>query len=241
MRALRELFEPHNPNSLSNRFRRRRFQFFLQLVEASERELGRPLRILDVGGTESFWEKAGFLDRCQLTILNLDANTTHHPNVTSVAGDARDLHEYGDQSFDLVFSNSVIEHVGTLDDQRRMAEEVRRVGREYFVQTPNYWFPVEPHALFPAFQWLPVFVRARLLQRASLGHLDRQPSLKDAEALVRSIRLLKPGEMRALFPDASVWEEKFLGLTKSIVVYRMGATAPASVERRETVAAGGAV
>ena len=222
MRQLRQLFEPHNPDSLSNRFRRARFRFFLSLIEASEARAGGPLSILDVGGNESFWEKAGFLDRCKITLLDLEAPEVHHPNLVAIAGDGRDLSQFDDGAFDLVFSNSVIEHVGTLDDQRRIAAEVRRVGREYFVQTPNFWFPVEPHALFPVFHWLPLPLRARLLQRFTLGHLEREADLNDALELANSIRLMKREELASMFPDAQVWEEKFLGLTKSYVFYRMG-------------------
>ncbi len=231
MRQLRSLFEPHNPNSISNRFRAARFQFFLNLFEAKEKAATEPITILDVGGMEHFWEKAGFLDRARITILNLDAPEAKHPNVTSVAGDARDLSQYADRSFDLVFSNSVIEHVGTLEDQRRMASEVRRVGKDYFVQTPNFWFPVEPHALFPGFQWLPVFIRSRLLQRFPLGHLEREPTLADATATVRSIRLMTSAELESMFPDAEIWQEKFFGLTKSLVMYRVTSTEP-TWERR---------
>ena len=70
-------------------------------------------------------------------------------------GDAVDMPGISDGAFDVVFSNSVIEHVETYENQRRMAAEIRRVGRRYFVQTPNRHFPLEPHFLVPGFQLLP--------------------------------------------------------------------------------------
>lgn len=125
--------------------------------------LSRPLRLLDVGGTERFWELIEFpgADAVHVTLLNLTAQATSLPGLSSVVGDARCM-DFGDASFDVVFSNSVIEHVGGYEDQRRMADEVRRVGTHFFVQTPNKHF-IEPHFLFPFFQFLPLAVRAHLL------------------------------------------------------------------------------
>ena len=116
----------------------------------------RPVRILDVGGTEGYW-KMGKLndDQVFVTLLNLTQVDVTMPNMTSIAGDARKIQE-SDLSFDIVFSNSVIEHVGTYKDQMQMAKEVHRIGKHYFVQTPNKYFPLEPHFLFPFFQFLPI-------------------------------------------------------------------------------------
>ncbi len=221
MSLLRNIAEPYAEDSFSGRFRRARYGFFLDHLAASREDPNRTLRILDVGGVEDFWEQAGFPPNCHFTILNLDAPAPRHDNVVTIEGDARDLSRFGDKSFDLVFSNSVIEHVGTLDDQRRMADEVRRVARDYFVQTPSFWFPVEPHAVFPIFHWLPVPVRAWLLNHFSLGHLGRRRDAADALAVVKSIRIMRESELRRLFPDGQMWQEKLFGRTKSLTVYHM--------------------
>lgn len=83
-----------------------------------------------------------------------------YDNISSVSGDATDLREYEDKSFNLVFSNSVIEHVGDFTAQRKMAKEMMRVGKHCYLQTPNRYFPLEPHFLFPCFQFLPIRLRA---------------------------------------------------------------------------------
>lgn len=57
------------------------------------------------------------------------------------------MKQFQDNEFDAVFSNSVIEHVGDYEAQRQMANEIMRVGKRYFVQTPNFYFPIEPHIL----------------------------------------------------------------------------------------------
>jgi 2-polyprenyl-3-methyl-5-hydroxy-6-metoxy-1,4-benzoquinol methylase len=79
------------------------------------------------------------------------------------------MRQFRDHQFDVVYSNSVIEHVGDLDDMRRMAQEIQRVGKRYFLQTPNRYFPIEPHFVFPFFQFLPRPVQISLVQKFRLG------------------------------------------------------------------------
>ena len=108
-----------------------------------------------------------------------------------------------------------------------MAREIRRVGRRFFVQTPNRHFPVEPHFVFPLFQFLPLTLRVQLLRRFSLGWVPRMPDPAKARAFVRSIRLLTGDELTGLFPGAAIHRERVCGLTKSFVVHG-GFDAPAS-------------
>jgi SAM-dependent methyltransferase len=205
------------PGSLANKFRQRRMELFLDLV----RMLPAPVRVLDVGGTEGYWQQMGLLGRpgLQVVLLNLHRESAEAPNVSAAVGDARDLSEFPDGSFDVVFSNSVIEHLGSPEDQARMASEVRRVGRRYFVQTPNRYFPLEPHFMFPGFQFLPERVRVGLVRRFALGYHERMRDPERARAAVAEIRLLSPREMRALFPEAELYRERVLGLTKSVIAY----------------------
>lgn len=205
------------PDSLANRFRRRRMELFLDLV----RVLPAPVRVLDVGGTEGYWHQMNLLGRpaLEIVLLNVHRESAEASNVSAVVGDARDLSQFDDDSFDVVFSNSVIEHLGTWGDQERMAREVRRVGRGYFVQTPSRYFPLEPHFLFPGFQFLPVSARVALVRRFALGYHDALPDPDNARRAVTEIRLLSGREMRSLFPDAALYRERVLGVTKSFVAY----------------------
>jgi hypothetical protein len=215
---LRRLVDPGTAGSLASRMRRGRFARFASIVA----DLPRPVRILDVGGTESYWLAQGVTPASgfAVTLLNLQRAATTAPFVTSVAGDARDLSRYADRAFDVVFSNSVIEHVGELADQEAMAREVRRVGVAYYVQTPNRRFPIEPHFLLPYFQYWPVAWQVALVQRFDVGWYKRAPDAAAARALVDSHRLLAEAELRALFPDATIEHERVLGLTKSLIAYR---------------------
>ncbi|MCR4339800.1 MAG: class I SAM-dependent methyltransferase [Gemmatimonadaceae bacterium] len=158
-------------------------------------------------------------DRLRVTIVNLERQPVDGTNMESVVGDATNLTQFDDGEFDVVFSNSVIEHLRTFEAQLRMADEVRRVGKRYFVQTPNLYFPIEPHFLVPGFQFLPLDLRARLLSRFDLGWYKRIPDLDRARAEVESVRLLSRGDLRRLFPEARIYEERFGGMVKSFVAY----------------------
>jgi hypothetical protein len=215
MRPLFRYADNRRPESLANRFRRQRMQIFEALCAA----LPRPLRILDLGGVEHFWRHMGFADRgdIEIVLLNLKPQSPQADNISAVVGDARALAGIEAGEYPVVFSNSVIEHVGDWADQRSMAQEVRRVGRRYFVQTPNRNFPIEPHFLFPGFQFLPLAVRVGLVRRFALGYHEALPNRDEALEAVREIRLLDAVEMRRLFPGASLRRERFAGLTKSLI------------------------
>ncbi len=223
---LKLLGDNSDPRSLATRMRKRRFTFFLSLLDG----LDRPLRILDVGGTRQFWEMMGCerLDGVHVTLFNLRPEQTMASAFDSVAGDARDLSRYTDSSFDVVFSNSVIEHLGPgLSDQQRMADEIKRVGTRYFVQTPNRYFPLEPHFLVPGFQFFPKDLRVWLVSHFDIGWYRRIPDKAEARAEVESVSLLSENDLRRLFPEARIYREKLLGLTKSFVAHR-GFTTPFS-------------
>ena len=198
--------------------RRKRFAFFRSLLDTVDR----PVRILDVGGEQQFWNMMGVdqLGDVSITLLNVGERRATGARIESVVGDARDLSRYGASSFDVVFSNSVIEHLGPdFADQRRMADEIRRVGKRYFVQTPNRYFPIEPHFLTPGFQFFPTSVRTWLVSHFSVGWYPRIPDAAAARREVESISLLTRSQIQDLFPEARIFREKVLGVTKSFVAY----------------------
>jgi hypothetical protein len=216
--VLERLADNTDPASLATTMRRRRFAFFVSLLA----RVKRPIRIIDIGGTQEFWERMGIseLGDVRITLLNLQTKPTGNPQFESVSGDARDLSEYGDASFDVTFSNSVIEHLGPdFGDQRLMADEIRRVGKRYFVQTPNRYFPIEPHFLVPGFQFLPIRARTWALTHFNLGWYKKFEDAEAARREVQSIALLTEHQLRRLFPGASIYRERFLGMTKSFVAY----------------------
>lgn len=213
---VRGLADDENPNSFSNKLRARRFRQF----EALAASLPRPLRILDVGGTNDFWEKRGWTghDDIQIFSLNMVAEKQRHENVMPLAGNATDLAQFGDRSFDIAFSNSVIEHLFTFESQRRMASEMQRVGKAFWVQTPNFWFPMEPHFQVPGWQWMPMELRIAIIQRWRCGWRGPCPDVAAARKLVEEVRLLSRNTLRAIFPGATLIPERFCGLVKSWTV-----------------------
>ena len=132
--------------------------------------------------------------------------------------DGRDL-PYLDKSFDLAFSNSVIEHVGGWTDMQRFASELRRVGHSYYCQTPNKWFPVEPHLGTLFLHWFPGLLNHYFVVRfMTLWGLMNRPSREQTAKSLSGIRLLSRRELESLFPGARIGAERFLGIPKSYVV-----------------------
>lgn len=196
------------------RFRTRRMRnFFARFQVTSETQ------ILDVGGTPGNWE---LLDvRPRVTLLNMPrATEPGFENFASVFADACRL-PFRDQSFEIVFSNSVIEHVGEVERQREFASEIRRVGRRYWVQTPNRWFPVEQHLLTPFLHWLPRRAQAAWAKRWTVWDLIERRTPADREFYIGhyldQVRLLSSSQLSALFPGAEILRERRFGWTKSLI------------------------
>jgi len=165
------------------------------------------LRTLELGG-ELGAGKALVLenhpDTSCVTLVNLNAEAVEavrkaHPKVRAEVADARQL-PFADQAFDLVFSNAVIEHVGDFEDQKRMAEEIMRIGRAWFVTTPNRWFPFEFHLRLPFVSWLPAPLMKRVARLWSYNHVQQ----RYVSGIQQRIRLLDARELRRLFPGSQV-------------------------------------
>jgi hypothetical protein len=109
---------------------------------------------------------------------------------------------------------------GPHGDMEMFAWNVRRLAPRYYVQTPNFWFPYEPHFRFPGFQYLPVSLRTHLIMAASLGFFPRITDRSQAREIVRTHQLISGRRMRELFPDATISFEKFWGLNKSVIAIR---------------------
>ena len=210
-----------NENSVSEISRKKRFEFFGDFCRKLNKPL--PLTILDLGGSDYHWRKSGFVNdkNFQITIVNTESqDLSGMDNFIYLKKDVTDLSDFKDEEFDIVYSNSLIEHINTEDLQIKLAEDIRRIGKHYFIQTPNYYFPIEPHFLFPFFQYLPLNLRAALVKKFDLGWYDRQPDKVKAFELASSIKLLSQKELKKLFPDGKIYHEKYLFLNKSFIIYK---------------------
>jgi hypothetical protein len=108
-----------------------------------------------------------------------------------------------------------------------MAREVRRLAPAYWIQTPNYWFPMEPHFLVPGWQYLPERVRVEILTRRGVGWMGRTPDRAKAQEVIREVRLLRQRELKRMFSDATLIPERFGGLVKSWTAARVPGTSSA--------------
>jgi hypothetical protein len=227
----KRLDDTSRPDSLSTRFRQRRDVRLRELIASIAAEKG-AIRILDLGGTLQYWNRVGidFLRGCgaKITVLNyvateLGAEAGDPDMFTTAVGDACDLAQFADQSFDLVHSNSVVEHVGNWSRMKRFGAETRRVGRNYYVQTPYYWFPIDPHYYrAPMIHWMPRPWQAGLLKAFPVAYAGRLASLDDAYEALDSTQLIDARQFAMLFPDAQISRERLLGLTKSVIAIRRG-------------------
>jgi len=193
-------------------FRRRRMALFEELFRPNN-----DTKILDVGGTETNW---GFLKtQPRVTLLNIDLEKSEEKGqFKKIPGDGRHL-PFPDRSFDIVYSNSVIEHVGTLEDQRSFAREVQRVGKSYFIQTPNRYFPIEPHFITPFIHFLPRSLQLKAAPFTLWGIMTKAGS-EEAKKMVDSIRLINKKEFADLFKEGQISHERFLGFSKSLLAIK---------------------
>lgn len=203
------------PDSWGARRRRRRWRWlvtaFPDLPEMS---------VLDLGGRVETWAQAPVRAK-HVHVVNLEPVPAELPDWAEADhGDACALPErISKRRYDLVFSNSVIEHVGGHERRLRFAEAVRTLADAYWVQTPYRYFPVEPHWVAPGMQFLPVAVRARVAYRWPLGH-SKAPDRATALDEVLWTELLDRTQLRCYFPDATLRAERVLGLTKSLIAVR---------------------
>lgn len=204
-----------SPNSLSARARGRRWSLLLERFPDLDE-----MSVVDLGGTAGFWSSAPVRPR-RLILLNPTPEPTPEPWAESLVGDACNLPpEIRDGDVDLTFSNSVIEHVGGYARRREFADGVRALAPAYWIQTPNRWFPVEPHWVFPFFQFLPPPAKAVVARHWPLAPKDEENEKDWPLTFSLDIELIGRTEFGFLFPDADILRERFLGLTKSFIAVR---------------------
>ncbi|QXI26278.1 glycosyltransferase [Pseudomonas vanderleydeniana] len=210
-----------NPHALGTWLRRRRAGPLREMIEQTYARYGY-VNVLDVGGTQRYWNilPADYLAsrRVSITLLNTrPASQIPQSPFRSVCADGCDLSQFENSAFHIAHSNSVIEHVGNPERVERFASELARVAERYFIQTPDFWCPLEPHCMTPFFHWLPRRLKIWLVRHTALGHWPRAVDHGQAEQLVDSARLLTRRQMQMLFPAARIIRERILGLPKSLI------------------------
>ena len=191
--------------------------------------------VLDLGGQDGeFMQRVAALVDVKVTIADIGETAlakARERGFRTVSLEEGEPLPFSDAQFDMVFCNSVIEHVHASEGGLRRVngsetangwprasrasacspEEVRRVGRSYFLQTPHRDFPIEAHTWLPFVGWMPHDATVRVVRLSDrywvkhCGYVDWN--------------LLNERDLRALFPDATIEVERVLGLPKSLIAY----------------------
>jgi hypothetical protein len=208
------LIDPARPGSFVFRCRQRRHEEFNRRFPDLEN-----MRVLDLGGTVASW-RASAVRPLKLTLVNLSHEQEHDSSESWMEVVYADACTGGFGKYDLVFSNSLLEHLGGHARRRQFADVVHESAPYWWVQTPYRYFPVEPHWVFPGFQFLPFRVRQEITQRWKIGHVGAHADTAEAARLVAEVELISVTEMRSYFPAGDIWFERFAGLPKSLVAVK---------------------
>jgi hypothetical protein len=207
------IIDTDRPTSLSARARRKRWEkFALSFPDIKE------MCVLDLGGTPNFWSNAPDVP-AHVTAVNI-APLDGSERIDAVQGDAcNPPASVINAAYDLVVSNSLIEHVGGHAQRARLAEVIHEAADRHWVQTPYRYFPIEPHWLAPGIQFLPFEAKVRATMMWRFGNrftTDR----KIAISSVNEIELIGLTQMREYYPNSTIWCERMAGLIKSMVAIR---------------------
>ena len=211
--------------SIASKIRARRIFPLLNMIEEVSWNHS-SINIIDVGGEERYWNiiPRQFLDEhnVHITIVNLPDSLKFkdHGLFKYVASDCCDLSAFDDNAFHIAHSNSVLEHVGNWERMIQFAKELTRVSQKFFIQTPNYWFPVEPHFMTPFFHWLPLPAQIWLASHIQLGSHDKLTSVDESVRMIQSTQLLNRRMLKELFKDAHIQTERFFWLPKSFIAIK---------------------
>lgn len=212
----------HNNQAFATRLRTKRIAKFIKIVDDVYDKYGK-VNIIDIGGTKAYWNilPENLIEEKNLhfTIINIPGSNKmeNEDHFTFLEGDGCNLDMFPDKSFHISHSNSVLEHVGDWERMKAYSRELRRVSERYYIQTPNYWFPVEPHCMTPFFHWLPTPVRISLVMHFNLGHWPKQKTVDGAVTTVESARLVNRKMFTALYDDADIYTERLFLLPKSFI------------------------
>jgi hypothetical protein len=208
---------------LSIRVRRRIFDEFLAWYRPTAET-----RVLDVGVTcDHAFEGSNFFEQWypyphNITCVGME-DASHleqdFAGLTFKRIAAGEPLPFADQSFDLVFSNAVLEHTGDRESQRKFLAEICRVGQAFFVTTPNRWFPVEHHTGVPLLHYLPSPIYRNILRNTRMRYWADEQNLN----------MLSAHSLRDVFPENAGLEVRsvsLLGLPSNLLAYgRVSASA----------------
>lgn len=190
----------------------------------------RGLNVLDIGGTVNFWRSnAKYIPSHLINVVevvNLPPIIESDENVDGIrlksyGGNALDINSLRSSHYDVVHSNSVIEHVGNLSAQIRFGKNILSLADYHFIQTPCRMFPIEPHFFFPFFALLPLSTRSLLLRNFNMGFMERERDWLTSRVKCEETRLLTKKELMHIFDNSECLPERMFLMVKSWMLTNM--------------------
>ena len=205
---------------LSRISRNRKLKLFHKMMKPTKEA-----SILDIGAEidPSHVTSLQFIDdypwKNKVTAINLSSEHISHlqeyyPEVDARVGDACNL-PWEDKHFDIAYSNAVIEHVGSFEKQKKMAAEIMRVGKRWFVTTPNRWYPFEFHMRLPLVTWLPYNGYLWAGRIISYDHEQHEYTIGRRR---NDLRLMTARDLRKCFPDSKVIKQRVTFMAETLIV-----------------------
>lgn len=188
--------------------RQRRFKLFMETIKPQASD-----KVLDIGAGEGHETALNFFEEwypyrkniTSLGIADLPNFRKKYPEITFVIGDGRKL-PFANDSFDIYFSNAVLEHVGSFQQQKKFIEEACRVAPKIFISTPNRLFPIDVHTLIPFAHYFPQSVRGKIYRFFGKEYFSTEDRL----------RLTYKKEIQKMLPAGvkmETYPQKILGMT----------------------------
>ena len=173
--------------------RRRVHELFMGRMQPHQQD-----RILDIGTSDDTGIASNMLERLYPCRENLTcASLTDgklilaaYPGVHHVRIGAGEPLSFDDNAFDIVYSNAVLEHVGSRRQQGRFIAEMCRVAPRRFLVVPNRAFPIESHTCLPLVHYLPKPWFRRLLRNTRYDFWAHEENLNYVSA----------ADLRAMWP-----------------------------------------
>lgn len=191
---------------ISMRARHKMFDFFTRTMCPQKK-----MRVLDVGvtsdtkHTESNYFEKLYPFPAQITCVGTEDGShleEEFPGLRYLRVNSGEPLPFETDEFDIVFSNAVIEHVGSRKAQAQFASEICRVGKRFFITTPNRWFPIEHHTGIPLLHFLPATVFRALIRNTTYRYWSKEETLNQLTA--QQFAQLLPSEVRVSIHKISV-------------------------------------
>jgi ubiquinone/menaquinone biosynthesis C-methylase UbiE len=192
--------------------REKKYQLFIDQLNPNPHDF-----ILNVGAgnglfLEDLYEQKDRIIALDIEIIALQELKANYPDVICLIADATAL-PFKDRAMKIVFSNAVIEHVGSIKMQQKYADEINRVGGKYFVTTPNKYFPFEFHYALPCYQFIPKSIQKWLFKTFKIG-------LWYAKNTWEEINLLSYRQLKRLFPGSKITKQRITFYPETLICYK---------------------